>query len=113
MIKVLLCFISRRRSKRLSSQFLCAKKSLGRSEEHTSELQSQSNIVCRLLLEKKKVYNAAQARWSHLLKDRLSCWHACTYSCSDVSTCGCSRSALVSCATFEILKSICSVSTMR
>src|SRR5256886_3249746 len=27
---------------------------LVRSEEHTSELQSQSNIVCRLLLEKKK-----------------------------------------------------------
>src|SRR2546430_3398418 len=27
-----------------------------RSEEHTSELQSQSNLVCRLLLEKKKVY---------------------------------------------------------
>src|SRR2546427_6837501 len=26
-----------------------------RSEEHTSELQSQSNIVCRLLLEKKKL----------------------------------------------------------
>src|SRR2546430_8531748 len=25
----------------------------GRSEEHTSELQSQSNLVCRLLLEKK------------------------------------------------------------
>src|SRR2546430_10349114 len=31
-----------------------------RSEEHTSELQSQSNLVCRLLLEKKKkrLYNA-------------------------------------------------------
>src|SRR2546430_5487745 len=28
--------------------------SLLRSEEHTSELQSQSNLVCRLLLEKKK-----------------------------------------------------------
>src|SRR2546430_12440687 len=28
---------------------------LYRSEEHTSELQSQSNLVCRLLLEKKKV----------------------------------------------------------
>src|SRR2546430_13025185 len=28
-----------------------------RSEEHTSELQSQSNLVCRLLLEKKKHYN--------------------------------------------------------
>src|SRR2546430_3996926 len=27
-----------------------------RSEEHTSELQSQSNIVCRLLLEKKKTH---------------------------------------------------------
>src|SRR2546427_3887842 len=29
----------------------------GRSEEHTSELQSQSNLVCRLLLEKKKKKN--------------------------------------------------------
>src|SRR2546430_10275193 len=28
-----------------------------RSEEHTSELQSQSNLVCRLLLEKKKTYS--------------------------------------------------------
>src|SRR2546430_6546420 len=28
---------------------------LARSEEHTSELQSQSNLVCRLLLEKKKI----------------------------------------------------------
>src|SRR2546430_5282716 len=30
------------------------KRTGGRSEEHTSELQSQSNLVCRLLLEKKK-----------------------------------------------------------
>src|SRR2546430_5511584 len=29
-----------------------------RSEEHTSELQSQSNLVCRLLLEKKKIKKA-------------------------------------------------------
>src|SRR2546427_13264336 len=29
-----------------------------RSEEHTSELQSQSNLVCRLLLEKKKKENS-------------------------------------------------------
>src|SRR5688572_30990853 len=29
-----------------------------RSEEHTSELQSQSNLVCRLLLEKKKNKNS-------------------------------------------------------
>jgi len=27
---------------------------IGRSEEHTSELQSLTNLVCRLLLEKKK-----------------------------------------------------------
>src|SRR2546427_12812464 len=31
-----------------------ADRHLHRSEEHTSELQSQSNLVCRLLLEKKK-----------------------------------------------------------
>src|SRR5688572_32579320 len=31
-----------------------------RSEEHTSELQSQSNLVCRLLLEKKKKKNKKQ-----------------------------------------------------
>src|SRR2546430_17393384 len=30
-----------------------------RSEEHTSELQSQSNLVCRLLLEKKKSYSTS------------------------------------------------------
>src|SRR5256886_12420024 len=30
---------------------------VARSEEHTSELQSQSNLVCRLLLEKKKQNN--------------------------------------------------------
>src|SRR5688572_32769288 len=34
-----------------------------RSEEHTSELQSQSNLVCRLLLEKKNNnFNTAAAR---------------------------------------------------
>src|SRR2546427_2405496 len=31
-----------------------------RSEEHTSELQSQSNLVCRLLLEKKKIQTNSQ-----------------------------------------------------
>src|SRR2546430_4210918 len=37
-----------------------------RSEEHTSELQSQSNLVCRLLLEKKK--NKIQTRFE-------TCYH--------------------------------------
>src|SRR2546430_8143238 len=32
-----------------------------RSEEHTSELQSQSNLVCRLLLEKKNITRASTA----------------------------------------------------
>src|SRR2546430_10804485 len=32
----------------------CTSRGTQRSEEHTSELQSQSNLVCRLLLEKKK-----------------------------------------------------------
>src|SRR5688572_32311355 len=40
---------SRTRRSRASGGF-----SMARSEEHTSELQSQSNLVCRLLLEKKK-----------------------------------------------------------
>src|SRR2546430_11421267 len=31
-----------------------------RSEEHTSELQSQSNLVCRLLLEKKKIITPSE-----------------------------------------------------
>src|SRR2546430_11349580 len=38
-----------------------------RSEEHTSELQSQSNLVCRLLLEKKK----NRTRTNTYIHDRL------------------------------------------
>src|SRR5246127_5927161 len=36
-----------------------------RSEEHTSELQSQSNLVCRLLLEKKKKQNTSTTLSPH------------------------------------------------
>src|SRR2546430_13461234 len=40
-----------------------------RSEEHTSELQSQSNLVCRLLLEKKNSKNIRQdATLQHTIK---------------------------------------------
>src|SRR5260370_16886781 len=42
--------------------------SLPRSEEHTSELQSHLNLVCRLLLEKKKqknTYHAPHSRIQH------------------------------------------------
>src|SRR2546427_2933555 len=38
-----------------------------RSEEHTSELQSQSNLVCRLLLEKKKTLQCISQLHSVLL----------------------------------------------
>src|SRR2546430_8748131 len=41
-----------------------------RSEEHTSELQSQSNLVCRLLLEKKKKEHK-KSRYLTLLRGRL------------------------------------------
>src|SRR2546430_13160608 len=42
------------RSNCLSERWQFANSCSVRSEEHTSELQSQSNLVCRLLLEKKK-----------------------------------------------------------
>src|SRR5438105_9703208 len=35
---------------------------IGRSEEHTSELQSRVDLVCRLLLEKKKRYSSVAQR---------------------------------------------------
>src|SRR2546430_13128646 len=44
-----------------SSNASLREKSSRRSEEHTSELQSQSNLVCRLLLEKKKNRSRSRA----------------------------------------------------
>src|SRR2546430_17649827 len=44
----------RRASSFSSTALRVASETVERSEEHTSELQSQSNLVCRLLLEKKK-----------------------------------------------------------
>src|SRR3712207_6945251 len=38
---------------------------LGRSEEHTSELQSRQYLVCRLLLEKKKIHTDHSTATSH------------------------------------------------
>src|SRR2546427_8426819 len=42
------------KAKKREDEGCCACRRRPRSEEHTSELQSQSNLVCRLLLEKKK-----------------------------------------------------------
>src|SRR2546430_3879704 len=49
--------VTRSANGRISSWIRCAlwPWTDARSEEHTSELQSQSNLVCRLLLEKKKI----------------------------------------------------------
>src|SRR2546430_4879531 len=44
-----------------------------RSEEHTSELQSQSNLVCRLLLEKKKGNINRTPIVSHVVSPTDSC----------------------------------------
>src|SRR2546421_7552818 len=41
----------------LPAQFSVYRPALPRSEEHTSELQSRSDLVCRLLLEKKKKHS--------------------------------------------------------
>src|SRR5205807_9348076 len=41
----------------VEAQFTATAETVRRSEEHTSELQSPCNLVCRLLLEKKKKYN--------------------------------------------------------
>src|SRR5438270_8920463 len=57
---------------------------LPRSEEHTSELQSQSNLVCRLLLEKKKkkriiIKNSRHSKTkSSSNSSRTSCSHFST-----------------------------------
>src|SRR2546428_10204779 len=55
-----------------------------RSEEHTSELQSRSDLVCRLLLEKKKLTSAARTTskpittWTaraQRARFRTTCWN--------------------------------------
>src|SRR5260370_9959860 len=48
-----------------------------RSEEHTSELQSHLNLVCRLLLEKKKKKIDVDVRYADVHKDVLT---DCSYS---------------------------------
>src|SRR5690554_7121901 len=48
-------------------------KTIRRSEEHTSELQSRPHLVCRLLLEKKKL---------HMTGGRCVTYGSCLWSCS-------------------------------
>src|SRR5438034_8192141 len=48
------------RAKDSNNYYIARANALERSEEHTSELQSHSDLVCRLLLEKKKKNNKIQ-----------------------------------------------------
>src|SRR2546430_13509038 len=58
-----------------------------RSEEHTSELQSQSNLVCRLLLEKKKKKsNKSKQTISYVLPDREVLTVRISFICSECCT---------------------------
>src|SRR5690606_40738826 len=71
----------------LYSSFFCWHFFL-RSEEHTSELQSRENLVCRLLLEKKKIkqfnigkcifgFSCMKTCWSYI--DRNFSFYICQY----------------------------------
>src|SRR4029434_5282583 len=53
----------------------------GRSEEHTSELQSHLNLVCRLLLEKKKydIVSYVQMLTSNSICDLVARTRVCVY----------------------------------
>src|SRR5579875_3461024 len=54
------------------SSIRCSRFGSARSEEHTSELQSHSDVVCRLLLEKKNQYwRSGPCCWNRLHVDRL------------------------------------------
>src|SRR3989442_11305100 len=53
-------------ARRLGGARAGARPAQGRSEEHTSELQSRPHLVCRLLLEKKKILQASAKKPSHV-----------------------------------------------
>src|SRR2546427_4640995 len=59
-----------------------------RSEEHTSELQSQSNLVCRLLLEKKKktteITRMIQSTGSRIRRTGTTIWPRAAYCFIDL-----------------------------
>src|SRR5436309_8599544 len=57
----------------------CLLKLTVRSEEHTSELQSRENLVCRLLLEKKK--NTELDRILDIIHNQVSVRTACNHNC--------------------------------
>src|SRR5256885_12176698 len=65
--EIYLFMVAATRSGRRAEAERLAEKLVQRSEEHTSELQSPCNLVCRLLLEKKKKNYVIE----HMTKDKL------------------------------------------
>src|SRR2546426_3840178 len=59
-VKVYTIGVGRRGSAPMPESCTLLRPAFGRSEEHTSELQSPCNLVCRLLLEKKKTRRIAK-----------------------------------------------------
>src|SRR5436309_12649792 len=57
----------------VAPEALAGRRVLARSEEHTSELQSRENLVCRLLLEKKKVISVVST-FMRLEMRAMSTW---------------------------------------
>src|SRR2546430_3440012 len=55
----------------VAARMLGPRKDFKRSEEHTSELQSQSNLVCRLLLEKKKIGSGCLMHVANAVQSRI------------------------------------------
>src|SRR2546430_8751222 len=66
-----------------SSYFL---EPLPRSEEHTSELQSQSNLVCRLLLEKKTKHKSRPHASDGLIETRIALKSLASYRAKVLAT---------------------------
>src|SRR5256884_6335988 len=60
----------------IGAQLATPGQKVSRSEEHTSELQSRLHLVCRLLLEKKKVYHHPST-FGHLPRTKLL--YSCVY----------------------------------
>src|SRR2546430_10749615 len=75
-IRVPSCALKRKRS---ALEVVNISQNRTRSEEHTSELQSQSNLVCRLLLEKKKT--TTHATYSPLSQTSTLILCASSHSC--------------------------------
>src|SRR2546430_8677913 len=70
-----------------------------RSEEHTSELQSQSNLVCRLLLEKKKQSTTHSfAAFPLLLRSAFTLTLTMSFRCTPTRSFSRSRAAACRCS---------------